>query len=329
MNINKPIITSAILACLLNIGQSLAQTAGTDAYESSFRKSLLEVINSSCGNPPSVACVNNSNEVKNTVRQVCGAFQGQDRARCVEIANETASKAITSSIAVSPNQSASQPSPQSRVSQAKSEEAREIEAIEQKIKADELIRQQRAKEFQEQKQRDALKWNQSVEENRRLNAEKEANNKRFAEQQMQERYAKEQEQKATRDKLAEEQRIAKEKVQKEIMSRTVAGIQRGFYQNMINGLCEMGWSALKNSKEYVSAQAVRKSSSRELCACTKENLPKAPFVMDYPFERIEKSMNKGKYVDMSLENQQIYDILVSSIAGTYEACSVSVAQRGN
>jgi hypothetical protein len=223
-----------------------------------------------------------------------------------------------SSIAASPNQSASQPSPQSRVSQAKSEEAREIEAFEQKRQAEIKIEKER------QAQR-ALKQ----EQDKRLEAQMHLENRQRWDQQMQER-AEEGKRKRELEQASQEKALKdKEIAQKESMERTVAGFQRGFYQNMINDICEISWSNLKKSKEYVSQQAVRKSSSRELCACTKENLPKAPFTKNFPFERIETSMKKGKYVDMSFENQQLYDLMVNVIAGSYEGCAVSFAQKGN
>jgi hypothetical protein len=326
MNTYKSFCVYVILAFLLYIGQSLAQTTGTDAYESSFRKSLLEVINSSCGNPPSAACVNNSNEVKNTVRQVCGAVQGQDRSRCVEIANETASKAITSSIALSPNQSALQPSPQSRGSQAKSEEAREIEAIEQKRQAEIKIEKER------QVQR-ALKEEQDKRQRAQFELEKKQREVQL-QQEAESKARRESEQAASqRAKDEADRKIAKEKDYSDKVARVSSALQSRFYRNTIEEHCSIMWDDFKKSTEYYKQQAVRKSSSRELCTCTKEWLPKNDIthmlLKDDLYEKIEAGMKKGKIEDLSAQNQGVYSLLSSAITMTYTACANDFAKKGN
>ena len=307
------------LTCLLYVELGIAQTANTVGYESSFRKNLLEAISSSCGSPPSIACVNDSNEFKNTVRQVCGAVQGQARDRCVEIANETATKAVTSG---SPNQAAPQSQTQSPRSQAKTEEAREIEAIEQK-------RQAEIKIEIEQKRLRALKQ----EQDKRQFALKDQERRQLQEQQRQQQADEQQkrqaDEQASRIKADADAKIAKEEVKKANTLKVVAGLKSGFYQNMINESCESLWSEFKKSKDYLDQQIVRKSSNRELCGCTKETLPKMDALYNFPLDKIESSMKKGKFEDLSLENQRLYNGIDAFIKLAYVGCSVNAAQKGN
>jgi hypothetical protein len=306
------------LTCLLNVELGIAQTTNPEGYESSFRKNLQQVITSSCGSPPSMTCINNSNEVKNTIRKVCGALQGQDRARCVDIANDTATKAVTSG---SPNQAAPTSQSQSPRPQAKSEEAREIEAIEQKRQADIKIEI-------EQKRLRALKEEQDKRQRAQNDQEQRLRQAQQRQQEADEQKRRESDEKASRQKAAADFKIKTEKIEKDDALKVVAGLKSSFYQDQIKEWCESGWSALKKSKDYAFTQAVRKSSDRELCGCLKESLPKS-LAPNFPFEKIESGMKKGKFEDLSAENQGQFTFLNLTAGNLYEICARSAALKGN
>ncbi len=304
-----------------------------EGYERSVRKKFREAIISSCGSAPTFVCINNSIEVKATVKQMCGAVQGQDRSRCLEIATDTANKAI-SPVVGSIGQRAAQ--------QARVEEAREVQAIEQRRQADmkmeqEKKEQQRQRQIQEEQRR--LQLAQQMEEQRRREEQQRIDDVRRREAEWEATRAKDDVDKRRREAEWEATHAKHETDIKNIKaaatpeSKIAATLDSKFYRNMIEDTCNGMWSELKKSKEHIHMQAVRKASSVKICGCTKEWLPKVDITRDYLkegyFEKLEVGMKKGKFEDLSADNQGIHSAIVGLVATVYERCAIDFARRGN